>query len=222
MPTPVIQQIKAWSYSRFKKYEGCPRAAKLVYIDRRKEPEGPALKRGSEIHKMAEDYLTGTLKKLPGELRSFAQEFKALRAVKPEVEGEWAFTKAWKECGWFGAMVFVRMKVDATDARPGTGRVRIVDFKTGKVRDDKRQLELYGLGALMRYPWAEEVRAEFWFTDQGIMHDATYLRKDLLKIRKKWTDSVRPMLNDKTFAPRPGEACRWCHFKKAKGGPCEY
>jgi hypothetical protein len=42
------------------------------------------------------------------------------------------------------------------------------------------------------------------------------------KLADDWEDKTRPMLNDTIFAPKPGNACRWCHWKKSNGGPCKF
>jgi len=36
------------------------------------------------------------------------------------------------------------------------------------------------------------------------------------------TEKVMKIENDDIFAPNPSYACRWCHFRKNNGGPCQW
>ena len=225
MPRPKPKQITAASYSRHHAYTQCPFRAKLKYIDKLEEPTGPPLIRGSKIHKLAEDYVTARIGvRVPDELKTFSDEFKALRKLKQPVlvEIQWAFKKDWSECTWFDYETYCRVMLDAVVTNKD-GSMQIIDYKTGKVREEqKEQLELYAIAGLIMFPEVESISAEFWYLDHGVEIKETYHRKDLKKMQKKWDKNFRPMLNDKQFAPRPGNACRWCHFKKANGGPCEF
>ena len=223
MPTPVIQQIKAWSFSRWSTYEACPLRAKLKFINKRLEPSGPALERGSAIHKLAEEYTMGRLKRMPKELVSFRDEFKVLKKSLLRTEQQWAFDEDWDIVDWFDRDAWCRMVVDAVHEDAKTSTMRIIDYKTGKIRDEQMvQLDLYCMGGLLRNSAIKTVEAEFWYLDQGEVRKVVYTRKDLPKLKKVWIKNTRAMLADKIFAPRPGNACRWCHFRKDKGGPCEY
>ena len=51
------------------------------------------MERGNLIHKLAEDYTLGKIKKLPPELRYYDNQFAELKKSKPQVEQTWAFTK---------------------------------------------------------------------------------------------------------------------------------
>ena len=67
------------------------------------------------------------------------------------------------------------------------------------------------------------VDCEFWYLDEGEIREKSYTRRQALTLRKKWEKKTKKMLSDTTFAPTPSaDACHWCHFKKAKGGPCKF
>jgi hypothetical protein len=87
------------------------------------------------------------------------------------------------------------------------------------------QLELYAIAGMEHYPTAPRARTQLWFTDQGIVHEeneAGYTRAKLPALKKAWEKRIIPMMSDTKFSPRPGNYCRWCHFSKAKGGPCVF
>ena len=173
-------------------------------------------------------------KKIPVELETFEKEFAALRKLKPapRVEDQWTFSSAWEdlgEQGWFSPAAWLRIKVDLhhlevkkNGALRRTG-VNIVDYKTGREYEDHRlQRSLYALGALLIYPDAERVTAAHWYLDGGTERKEEWTRADLDKLQAEWTRRTTAMLNDTTYAPRPSDKCRYCHFRRANGGPCVY
>ena len=94
------KKIKAWSFSRYDTYKQCPFKAKLRYIDKLKEPKSEAMERGSDIHKLCEDYISLPGRRLvPDDLTLFAGLLRKLRAQHKKsisgmvVEDEWAFKK---------------------------------------------------------------------------------------------------------------------------------
>lgn len=231
MPIRAAQRFTAWSYSRLSDYEDCPLKAKLKHLDKVQEPSSPALQRGSDVHELAARYATGKLDVLPPELARFPEEFTDLRRRKDvEVERQLAVTCAWQPCAWFGHDAWLRIVVDATYAGATfdePGRV-VIDHKTGKVRaTNNDQLDLYGLVMLVYYPGVKRVDSALWYLDQGEIASRSLLRTEADTVRARWERRVAPMLADEAFAPKPGNACRWCWYGqggKAKGGPglCDF
>lgn len=240
-PAPYKPQITFWSFSRYSLYRQCPRKAKLVFIDKHKEPSNEAMARGNDIHKMAEDFIKGTIIKLPAELKKFAAEFKKLRTLykrktsRMMVEDTWAFTRGWTETVWNDWVgCWVRIKLDCGHWESEDVLV-ITDWKTGKYKEDSHaeyleQLELYALGALLMFPHLETVKPRLVYTDLGIVYPPAeeqleYTRADLPRLKKEWEKRVKPMLTDTKFAPRPSYLCRYCIFSAShpsKTGLCKF
>lgn len=227
----VVKRITAWSYSRYADYRRCPFYAKLKFVDKMKEPDNMAQSRGTAIHKSAEAYLKGEQRVMPPEFKAFAKELKALRDARAIPERQLAFTERFAaETGWFDPPAWVRVKLDALLFVPAPkrgkapNRVEVYDWKTGKryVPDHDEQLELYAIAGFLLYPDAEEVLAADWYVDSGTAESRTFKRAELPKLIKTWEARVRPMLTDTEFAPRPNDKCRFCHFRKANGGPCKF
>lgn len=228
------ETLKSWSFSRYSLYQQCPLKCKLIHIDKLKEPPSAALERGVRIHELAENYIKGVLPEdpMPEELRLFDKEIKSLRKAytkkKAMVEEQWAFDSAWKAVGWF--VGWLRVKIDV--ARLKGKKLDMTDWKTGKFRDAKNveyteQLELYALAALLVSKNIESVQSRLAYLDEGVIFPSrgkpmVWTRADIPALQAKWSDRVRPMLADTTFAPRPNKFCAWCHFRKANGGPCQY
>jgi|SRR5579859_5709297 len=225
----AVDKLTAWSYSRWKDYEKCPFFCKCKHLLRMREPDNPAMENGTIVHQLGAQHVTGALKKFPKELGVFGEEFKKLRAAKALTEQEWAFDSRYAQVDWFSKQAWLRIKVDAhyllqqPTGKRGLVRttVVIVDYKTGKNHaDHAQQRSLYALGGLLMYPDAAEVVAEHWYIDSGEIESDTFAAKDLPKLQRQWEQRTRAMLADSSFVPRPGAYCRWCHYSKAKGGPC--
>jgi len=191
------------------------------------------MENGTITHQVADHFVRGTLKKFPKELKGFKAEYTALREQKAMTEQEWAFNADYEQVDWFSKEAWLRIKVDAhyldeSQVKKGRQkitltRVIIIDTKTGKNKaEHTEQRSLYALGGFLRYPDVVEVVAEHWYLDSGEIESDTFKAKDLDKLKKKWEQRTRAMMADTTFAPRPGNYCRWCFFSKAKGGPCRF
>jgi len=224
MPIRRAQKLTAWSYSRLTTYEACPLLARFKFIDRLREPPSKPLERGQEVHTKAEKYSTGELKKRPKELDLFKEEFKALRRIKKKlnVEQELAITDSWDPCDWFASDTWLRAKLDCS-YNDDVAQV-IIDYKTGKVRPENvDQLDLYAPVAFCHAPdHINVIHASLWYLDWGEEVARSYTRGEALKLRTKWVKRSKKMLSDTAFKPTPGNACRWCHFKKSNGGPCKF
>jgi len=215
-------QITSWSYSRYSLYEECPAKAKYKFIDKLPEPGNAAMERGNTIHKLAELYTKGEIKKLPPELKLFKEEFAELKKSKPIVEETWAFTSKWQKTtynDWTGCAV--RIKVDV--ACPDDETLYVIDHKTGKPRDGyDAQLSLYALGGMLMFPKAKIISTQLWYLDAGETVAKEYQADQLTSLMLDWDKRTRPMLSDTRFAPKPGNGCRWCPYSKSKGGPCKF
>ncbi len=220
----------AWSLSRLKLYEKCPLQARLKHVEKLPETPNAAMARGDRIHKALEAYVK-TGGKVPMDLHAGLHDnIKWLRGQytkrNANAEAELAFDRDWKPVSWFSKDTYVRIKADALYLpKKAADTMKVIDYKTGQIREGEYDdtLELYGMSGLVAGAGAT-ANGELWFTDHGVVVPAKKIMtlKDLPKLLKKWDDRVKPMLNDKRFAPRPGDHCRWCTWSNAKNGPCEY
>ena len=231
MPRKPKPQLHAWSFSRWEAYENCPLQTKLRYIEKLDvdEEKGPALIRGQEIHDLAANYVRTKRapKKMPKDLENFTEEFRELRALARKgvvhVEQQWAFDASWSPVDWFARDAWVRVVADVAIEIIAHNTVRIIDHKTGKRRTRHvEQLGLYALACFKKFSWAQTVESALWYLDLGEDPSFTFDITEVPRLEKLWTKKTRAMLADRRFVPKPGDACRWCSFTKAKGGPCRY
>lgn len=224
---PVIQ-VTSWSYSRYADYKQCPAKFKFKHVDKLPDPGSPAMQRGNDIHKQAEDYVTGKIDEVPSSLVAVASELNFLRANDAVAEENWGFKSDWDWIGregWFGNDVWFRAKTDVR-LLYDDDTLLLGDWKTGKMYfSNEEQIELFALAGFKRFPFVTEVDTRLWYTDAPAETNEiqrVYTAKDLAAVQKDWTKRVVPMFKDKRFAPTPNDKCGWCPFSKAKGGPCKF
>lgn len=217
--------VTAWSYSRYADYQQCPLMFKLKHIDRIKPPGSAAMDRGTAVHKEGEEFLKNKRRRKPPEsYKHFADRMLELQQLNPVVELQEGFTKEWTPTGWFDKNTWLRIVCDVR-VEYDDDTADIIDFKTGRIYEtNEHQMELFSTAPFMKLPTLQKVTTRLWYLDVPKDNEIIreYTRKDYEAIRKDWTKRVRPMFEDKRFAPRQNPKCRWCHFRKDNGGPCKY
>lgn len=223
----ITKRFESVSYSRWRDWRQCAYRAALKHLQKLPEgPEGPALARGNEVHKLAERVILGTLKTVPDELRAFKPELLAFKKAKATPEIQWGFDRNWNPVDWFDwTNCFLRVKADVFSLVKTAAD--IWDWKTGRYREEqvdeyKLQLELYAPAAMVMAQKAKTVRTVIAFTDQAKQEEETFKSTQLAALKKTWAERFAPMLADKRFTPTPNEACRYCHYRRNNGGPCIY
>ena len=234
----TTKQLTSWSYSRYRDYKRCPLFAKLKHLD--KVPEGEeseAMRRGSAIGAMAEDYVKGVLKRLPPELRLFRTQFADMRKqnmVNVWAEESWCFDHNWHPVEWNDwNNVWLRVKMDLCRLYPKDKLLVPIDHKTGKYRENElgsylEQLDIYALGGFLKFPDVQTISPRLWFLDEGVEYpqingeELVYDRSELPALKKKWLANTKAMFADKSFKPKPNDKCRWCAYSCAKGGSCKF
>jgi len=237
--------IKAGSHSRLDIFESCAFRAELAYIDKIPEPDRGTHSsgewpndRGTRIHKDAEAFIKkeGPLTVELGKF--FKNDFVALQKLHTDgaVFGEemWCFDEKWLPVPWddddpnkwdvFDEIRF-RIKTDATVFLT-TEDVIIIDYKSGKRYGNEvkhaEQMELYSMGAFLKYPDIVNVTAELWYLDQNELVDMKFTRAEAMQRLITWEKRNRAMLTCKTFDPDPSRyTCKWCPYGPAKSGHCQ-
>jgi len=234
---PKANPLTAWSFSRYMDWRACPAKFAYKHLQKLPEPPSPAMARGAEIHKLAEDYTNGKLRTLPKELALFKDGFARLRKEKVKmVEEQWAFKADWSLTSWNDwSGCWLRVKLDVAYINVDHNALVPIDHKTGKFRDEKNeeyllQLDLYGTAGFAQIPTVDVISPRLWYLDHGRTYpdpeqdepEIEFFKKGARDMQKKWEARVAPMFRDRTFKPTPGDACRFCHFRKSNGGPCKY
>lgn len=218
-----LRAVKHWSYSAYGVWKSC---AFKFYCERMlgmRGPPVPAMQRGTAIHALQENLLKGKIYGMPRELAKFGTELTALKHAKPIVEEFWGVDENWvfqEKRSW------CVMKMDA--ALPPTKKndyeLYVQDLKTGQFYPShEEQGHLYACIGLAKYPEAKRARVEFWYVDQGYVQTFDYTISQLKRGITTWQNRGNKMLNPKQkYLPSPSDAaCKWCHLRSDKGGPCD-
>lgn len=230
MPTSelgTINMITSWSFSRFQDFFECAYRAKLKYIDKLPDDRPkPAADRGTAIHQLAEDYVRGTLTKVPQELMKFSEEFITLKRLNKEgkvsLEGEWGFDKNWNITDWKHA--WGRIKADAV-IHPEPGTAVVIDYKTGRKFGNEvkhaEQLQLYAVATCLREPSVQHVVCELWYLDQDDLTRIDVSRKAVeTKFLKHFDKKAHKITSATSFPANPNKfVCKWCPYTD---GRCEH
>jgi CRISPR/Cas system-associated exonuclease Cas4 (RecB family) len=230
--------IKAGSFSRLDVFETCKRRAHIAFVQRVKEPVRPPLPNGKEypndrgerVHNELDAYVKGDSTKFPSEAEEFREEVEKIRALHQEgrvsAEQMWCYDDAWvpvADDDWNNTAM--RIKTDVTVfAEPD--HVIIVDYKTGRRYGNElkhaQQLQLYGIGAAMRYEKVNYITAELWYLDQEELVSQHFERRHAVRLLAAWNTRLQKMFEERKFPATPSrENCKWCPYGPRGTGHCK-
>jgi RecB family exonuclease len=97
------------------------------------------------------------------------------------------------------------------------GKWRIIDYKTGKVKEkisfeDKKQLLIYQLAAKEIFQ-AETESLQFYYLNENKPLSFQATESDLVKV-KSWIVETADAIKSSDFPPQPGNACQYCDFNQ--------
>lgn len=176
---------KAYSFSALNNFETCPKKYWHLAIEKDyKEEEGEALIYGKRVHKALELLVkNGTpLPENIAHMQKYVQKFIDSPMTKlPElqlcIDREYKPT-SWKD--WKGAMCRAMLDLVLMEG----DRALIVDYKTGKMKDDGfTQLKLAAAMLLLHYPELQRISVAYlWTEHNGKMTHATFTREQTMEI----------------------------------------
>jgi hypothetical protein len=210
-----------WSHSRLAAFESCPRKHNECDLAKNYvEPPSVQMTFGSDVHKALELHCRDGVP-LPSEHASYqdvADTIKALPGIK-FYEQKLALRRDFSPCGFFADGVWFRCVVDVlvTD----DDRALIVDYKTGKIKDDFSQLQLNAAAIFAHNPHINKIGAAFWWIAKGKkLTKASYVRADLPAIWGKFLPKVQTYekaVREQRFLPNPSGLCKnWCPVKSCQ------
>jgi PD-(D/E)XK nuclease superfamily len=207
----------AWSYSKLKNYETCPKryytidVAKLV-----KEEDSEQLQYGNTLHKVIAEAISGkaSLPKHFSHLQVWVDKVTAPGMASPKilVEQQLAITKDFGPTDWFGRDAWYRGIADVIKI---IGPVAVVlDWKTGKVLEDGVQLALMAACVFAHHPQVQKIRTEFVWLKEDATTRADFSRDSMAGIWAGVLPRVTMLENAHKvaeFPAKPGYLCRkWC------------
>lgn len=205
----------AWSYSKLKNYESCPKRHFHVDIARDvKEEESEALKWGNAVHAaLAERVAKGTpLPKGMEPYEKWAIKITSGSNGEIKVEQKLAITENFEPCEWFAKNAWYRGIGDVIKVVDDVALV--VDYKTGKILEDSVQLALMAQCVFAHYPEIQWVRSIFVWLKEDAETTEDFCRNDMVGLWNTLHPRVQHLKNANdtmTYPPKPGSLCKkWC------------
>lgn len=161
---------------------------------------------------------------LPAKYKQHQPIVDKLRAANGMKIVEWQFgiTRNWTACKFFDNDVWIRGKIDVGVI--GTKSAALLDYKTGKRKEDSDQLKLFSVAAWTAYPYLEKIKSSFvWLADPENQFDSEVYTPDQLPEMKEFfayrINQIEDANRRDKWMKQPSGLCAWCPVGPDK---CEY
>lgn len=204
----------AWSYSKLKNFETCPKRYYNIDVAKTvKEEESEQLQYGNMLHKALAEAVSGK-SPLPEHFKAFQKLVDKITSGSGKllVEQQLAIRDDMTATTWFGKDAWFRGIADVIKV---AGPVALViDYKTGKILEDGVQLALMAQCVFAHHPDIQKIRTEFWWLKEDAETRADFAREDMVAVWAGLLPRVK-MLEEAHgtahFPAKPGYLCRkWC------------
>ena len=207
----------AWSYSALDAFETCPRRYYLTRVSKQvKEPQTDATQWGLRVHKALEVRVDKGIP-LPETLKQYEPVAASIVAHREKgavirCEQKLSLSKSFKPTTWFEQTTWVRAVVDVSIERGN--KAVVLDYKTGKQKEDSAQLRLSAAVVFAHKPAIEKITCGFLWLKDGANTTETFTREQVPDIWNEFLPRVQRLesaMEKQQFPPRPSGLCRaWC------------
>jgi RecB family exonuclease len=220
----IVARNFSWSYTKLRDWENCPRQYRWKHVARNKEPETEQQLWGERVHSALDARAKGeplpasmlNLEKL-GAVIDKAKRI-GLTVVHEKNKGQIAFDRDLRIVDdWFGKTVYGRVIVDLMLI--AEEHAVIIDYKTGKKRDDDTQLKIFAGVGFIKLPTIKTIETRYVWTNGSPSTVKTYTRDDAAWI---WNDILPRVDRMETgitrgqYDPKPSGLCHWCPVKECE------
>ncbi len=215
-------KLPPWSATNLRDAENCLRLYQHKHVLKDVPfEETEALKWGNRTHKAMEDRLkTGT---------PLADDFKAYEQFIPEKSGRLRGLIEWKAgmradgtaCDFFATDVWGRGKVDFALVEHELHTACIIDWKTGKPREDPDELEIFAVLLKAKYPAIEKIVGWYvWLKEMrlGKVHDLSDTNGKFADIKLRLEKIAHAATMDE-WTPKQSGLCPYCAVKTCEFFP---
>jgi len=214
------------SFSRLSTFEQCPAQFDYLYVSKRvQSTSNEAADYGDRVHKLLEAYgrcatdderalMRGTAS-LEGKqtLDSWAGMVDKILARSGDklFEHQMAVNADLRPTGWFDKDVWIRSIADVLVIDGSTAYC--LDYKTGKVKDNPTQLQLFAAMVMWHYPEVQTVKTSFIWLRFNELTNVTYERRFLAPLWNALSPrfyAVQETIDLGVFKTKPSGLCPWC------------
>jgi hypothetical protein len=214
--------VMALSFSRLSVFEQCQARFDYQYVSKRVQDQAnEASAYGDRVHKVLEAKGRGeNIIAADPETLSTLEQWGGLvdtltdRPGEKLFEQQMAVNQQLQPVDWFAQDVWIRAIADVLIVDGDTAFVG--DWKTGKVKDNPTQLQLFALMVFWHYPQVQTVKTAFIWLKYKDITDARYERRfagALWNAIKPRLDKVQEVIELGVFKTKPGPLCPWCPAK---------
>jgi len=208
----------ALSFSRLNTYRTCPMQFELVVVEKKGLfVESDAMAYGKRVHTQLEKYgKTGNVKELTRESikwKKLVDMIKAQPGVK-QFERKITLDQDLEGVSWFDKQAWMRSILDVLVVNGDTASV--LDYKTGKVKPDMLQLQMFACIVFIVFPEVETIKTGFLWLVHDQSTQVVYKRAQFDTMWGKimeLCDEIQDAIDLGVFAPKPSPLCGWCDAK---------
>lgn len=207
------------SYSRLSTFEQCPQKFDYLYVTKSVKDSGSdATRYGNRVHESLEYYAkTGDPAAITAETKNYIGMVDRIRNSEGDkyYEYQMAIDANCQPCGWMSDEAYIRSIADVLVVNGD--RAFCGDWKTGKVRDNPMQLQLFSCMIMFHFPEVQTVKTSFIWLQHDAFTSATYHRRHL---ELMWTNlsqrftAVQDAVDLGVFVAKPSPLCGWCAAKE--------
>lgn len=212
----------AWSYSALTEFENCPKKYyHLRVIKDVKDEDNQWSGEGKQVHEaLYKRVVDGT--PLPLNLRMYEPMAAKFADAPGDKYGEmkFALTREFQPTEFFANDVYIRAIIDLLIVR-GKHAI-IVDWKTGKVKDDFTQINMSAAVLSQFMPELETFTVAYVWLKSRNVSQATMRRSDMPSV---WGDllpratRIEEARSTTTFSAKPSGLCAYCPVKACPHHP---
>lgn len=217
-----------WSHTALNQFDTCPAqyAAQRYYCTTQQEDTEETIW-GTRVHKGMEERIRDK-KPLEEDLQPFEKWARVIEQADGEkfCEIQFAIDFYLNLVPWYDAKAWGRGVVDVLIYDEAKNKISVLDYKTGKLKDDPAQLKLFACFASLLYPQVEEFNCKYIWLKADTATGITLHKKELTKI---WDETfkrvfrVQEAWEHEVFNCNPSGLCRgWCpvteciHYKEKR------
>lgn len=226
-----MSNVMPLSFSRLSTFEQCPAQFDYLYVSKRvQSTTNEAADYGDRVHKVLEKYgraLVGnpadvaevvlddtdeaksTLKQWGGVVEKLTS-----RSGDKYFEHQMAVNRQLQPVDWFAKDVWIRSIADVLIVDGDTAYC--LDYKTGKVKDNPTQLQLFAAMVMWHFPQVNTVKTSFVWLKFNEVTNAKYERRfldALWRALEPRFDKVQETIDLGVFDTKPSGLCPWCPAK---------
>jgi hypothetical protein len=218
-----MTQVMPLSFSRLSTFETCEAQFDYLYVSKRvPNTSNEASEYGDRVHKLLEAKGRGVLDldSLSAEGRKTLEQWGSVVDVIMKRPGEKLFEHQMavnadlKPVDWFAKDVWIRSIADVLVVDGDTAYC--LDYKTGKVKENPTQLQLFAAMVFWHYPEVTKVKTSFIWLKFNETTNATYERRfldSMWRALRPRFDKVQDTIELGVFKTKPSGLCPWCAAK---------